>query len=70
MGSYQVVLYVLWVGIIISNIGDGYMKQNKNYFSNGNKQMLKEAVAVVGFMVFLAVIAVILAWHKGHLIIQ
>jgi hypothetical protein len=44
------------------------IKNNK--FKNGNKQMLKEAVAVVGLMVFLAVIAVILAWHKGHLIIQ
>ena len=46
------------------------MKKPTNYFSNGNKQMLKEALAVAGFMVFLAVIAVILAWHKGHLIIQ
>ena len=45
------------------------MKEN-NKFKNGNKQMLKEAVAGVGLMVFLAVIAVILAWHKGHLIIQ
>jgi|TARA_B110000196_G_scaffold247964_1_gene217022 hypothetical protein len=45
------------------------MKEN-NKFKNGNKQMLKEAVAVVGLMVFLAVIAVILAWHKGHIIIQ
>jgi hypothetical protein len=45
------------------------MKEN-NKFKNGNKQMLKEAVAVVGLMVFLAGIAVILAWHKGHIIIQ
>jgi hypothetical protein len=45
------------------------MKEN-NKFKNGNKQMLKEAVAVVGLMVFLAGIAVILAWYKGHLIIQ
>jgi hypothetical protein len=50
-----------------SRIGE-MIKNNK--FKNGNKQMLKEALAVLGLMVFLAVIAVILAWHKGHLIIQ
>ena len=68
MGSYQVVLYVLWVGIIISNIGDGYMKQNKNYFSNGNKQMLKEALAVLGMMLFLALVSLLLGWYKGMLV--
>ena len=46
------------------------MKKPTNYFSNGNKQMLKEALAVVGLMVFLAAIAVILGWHKGMLIWQ
>ena len=44
------------------------MKQNKGYFQNGNKQLLKEGLAVVGLMLFLAVISVILAWSKGHLI--
>ena len=44
------------------------MKQNKGYFQNGNKQLLKEGLAVVGLMLFLAVISVVLAWHKGHLI--
>ena len=44
------------------------MKKPTNYFSNGNKQLLKEGLAVVGLMLFLAVISVILAWHKGHLI--
>ena len=68
MASHQVVLYVLWVGIIISNIGDGYMKQNKNYFSNGNKQMLKEGLAVVGMMLFLALVSVLLGWYKGMLV--
>jgi len=45
------------------------MKQPKNYFSNGNKQMLKEGLAVVGMMLFFALIAVLLGWHKGMLII-
>ena len=45
------------------------MKEN-NKFKNGNKQMLKEALAVLGMMLFFAVIAFVLAWHKGHLIIQ
>ncbi len=39
-------------------------------FKNGNKKLLKEALAVVGMMVFLAAIAILLAWSKGHLIIQ
>ena len=40
-----------------------------NEFKNGNKKLLKEGLAVVGFMLFLAAIAVLLAWSKGHLII-
>jgi hypothetical protein len=43
------------------------MKKPTNYFSNGNKQLLKEGLAVIGFMLFLALIAVALAWSKGHL---
>lgn len=39
-------------------------------FKNGNKKLLKEAVAVVGMMLFFAAIGFLLAWHKGHLIIQ
>ena len=46
------------------------MKQNKNYFSNGNKQMLKEALAVLCLMLFLACVGFGLAWHKGHTIWQ
>ena len=69
MASHQVVLSVLWAGVNTTSIGDGYMKQNKNYFSNGNKQMLKEGLAVVGMMLFFALIAVLLGWHKGMLII-
>ena len=68
MESHQAVLHVLWAGIIISNIGDGHMKQNKNYFSNGNKQMLKEALAVVGMMLFLALVSLLLGWYKGMLV--
>jgi hypothetical protein len=68
MASHYVVLCVLWISIIISNIGDGHMKQNKNYFSNGNKQMLKEGLAVLGLMLFLALVAVLLGWYKGMLI--
>ena len=34
------------------------MKKSTNYFSNGNKQLLKEGLAVIGFMLFLALIAV------------
>ena len=68
MESHQAVLHVLWAGIIISSIGDGYMKQNKNYFSNGNKQMLKEGLAVVGMMLFLALVSVLLGWYKGMLV--
>jgi hypothetical protein len=41
-----------------------------NEFKNGKKKLLKEALAMVGLMLFLAVIAFMLAWHKGHLIIQ
>jgi len=44
------------------------MKKPTNYFSNGNKQVLKECLALVGFMLFLAAISVLLAWAKGHLI--
>ena len=68
MGSYQVVLHVLWAGVNIISIGDGNMKQNKNYFSNGNKQMLKEALAVVGMMLFLALVSLLLGWYKGMLV--
>ena len=39
-------------------------------FKNGNKKLLKEALAVIGMMLFFAAIAFLLAWSKGHLIIQ
>jgi len=46
------------------------MEEEMNkYFKNGNKQLIKEAIAVVGLMLFLAIICVCLAWHKGHLLI-
>ena len=44
------------------------MKQNKNYFSNANKQLLKEGLAMVGMMLFLALVAVLLGWYKGMLV--
>ena len=44
------------------------MKKPTNYFSNGNKQMLKEGLAVIGMMLFFALVAVLLGWHKGHII--
>ena len=44
------------------------MKQDKNYFSNGNKQMLKEALAVLGMMLFLALVSLLLGWYKGMLV--
>ena len=68
MASHQVVLSVLWAGVNIISIGNGHMKQNKNYFSNGNKQMLKEGLAVVGMMLFLALVSVLLGWYKGMLV--
>jgi len=46
------------------------MKRNKNYFSNGNKQMLKEALAVVGLMLFLALVSLLLGLYKGMLVWQ
>jgi len=42
------------------------MIQDKNKFQNGNKQVLKEAVAVLCLMVFLACVGFGLAWYKGH----
>ena len=44
------------------------MKKPTNYFSNGNKQMLKEGLAVVGMMLFLALVSVLLGWYKGMLV--
>tara|TARA_B100000809_G_scaffold261511_1_gene310568 strand:- start:611 stop:778 length:168 start_codon:yes stop_codon:yes gene_type:complete len=46
------------------------MKINKNQFSNGNKQLFKEALAVLCLMLFLACVGFGLAWHKGHTIWQ
>ena len=43
---------------------------NKGQFSNGNKQLLKEALAVLGLMLFLAVVGFGLAWYKGHTVWQ
>jgi hypothetical protein len=36
----------------------------------GNKQMFKEALAVLCFMLFLGAVGFGLAWHKGHTIWQ
>ena len=44
------------------------MKKPTNYFSNGNKQLLKEGLAVLGLMLFLALVAVLLGWYKGMLV--
>ena len=46
------------------------MKQDNNYFQNGNKQVLKELLAVIGLMVFLSAVGFGLAWYKGHTIWQ
>ena len=46
------------------------MKQDDNYFQNGNKQVLKELLAVVLMMFLLGGIAMGLAWYKGHTIWQ
>ena len=46
------------------------MKQNNNYFKNGNKQLLKEGIAVLVVMLFLAGVGFGLAWYKGHTIWQ
>ena len=43
------------------------MKKPTNHFSNGNKQLLKEALAVIGFMLFLGAIGLLLGWHHGVL---
>ena len=40
------------------------------YFKNGNKQLLKEALAVIALMAFLAAVGFCLAWYKGHLLWQ
>jgi hypothetical protein len=45
------------------------MRHDKRYFKNGNKQLIKEAIAVVGLMLFLAAVGFCLAWYKGHLLI-
>ena len=41
-----------------------------NQFSNGNKQLFKEALAVLCLMLFLSAVGLGLAWHKGHTIWQ
>jgi hypothetical protein len=46
------------------------MKQSNNYFKNGNKQLLKEGIAVLVVMLFLAGVGFGLAWYKGHTIWQ
>ena len=46
------------------------MKMNKNQFSNGNKQIFKEALAVLCLMLFLASVGFGLAYYKGHTIWQ
>lgn len=46
------------------------MKQNNNYFKNGNKQLLKEGIAVLGVMIFLGLVGFGLAWYKGHTVWQ
>ena len=43
---------------------------NKGQFSNGNKQLLKEALAVICMMLFLAGVGFGLAYYKGHTVWQ
>jgi hypothetical protein len=43
---------------------------NTNQFKNGNKQLLKEIVAVLVLMVFLGAVGFGLAYYKGHTIWQ
>ena len=43
---------------------------NKNQFSNGNKQVLKELLAVICLMLFLGTVGFGLAYYKGHTIWQ
>ena len=43
---------------------------NGNQFKNGNKQFLKELIAVFFMMIFLAGVGFGLAWYKGHTIWQ
>jgi hypothetical protein len=44
--------------------------RNSNRFSNGKKQLWKEALAVLCLMLFLATVGFGLAWYKGHTIWQ
>jgi len=46
------------------------MKHDKRYFQNGNKQLLKEWLAVLVFMLFLGIVGFSLAWYKGHTVWQ
>ena len=46
------------------------MKIKTNQFSNGNKQVLKELLAVIVLMFFLGSVGFGLAWYKGHTIWQ
>jgi len=46
------------------------MKQDKRYFQNGNKQLLKEALAVLCMMLILAGVGFGLAYYKGHTVWQ
>ena len=43
---------------------------NTGQFKNGNKQLLKEAIAVICLMLFLGAVGFGLAWTKGHTIWQ
>ena len=45
-------------------------KMKMNQFSNGNKQLFKEALAVICLMLFLGAVGFGLAYYKGHTIWQ
>ena len=43
---------------------------NTGQFKNGNKQLLKEALAVICLLLFLGAVGFGLAYYKGHTIWQ
>mgnify|MGYP004066489261 CR=1 FL=1 len=46
------------------------MKHDNRYFKNGNKQLLKEFIAMLVVMLILGLVGFGLGWYKGHMIWQ
>ncbi len=44
------------------------MKHDNRYFKNGNKQLLKEFIAMLVVMLILGLVGFGLGWYKGHTI--